>query len=129
MVEGDVYNICERIRDIDPRLFIVQLEGDDRCAYAIMEHCDDGVDRMVYKATELDQRILKKLEYMRQVPFEQRLQAIEADIDREEAEQRERESEELFQKLGLPMQRQFAHDGFTDPWGPSFAKRSRRRSR
>lgn len=124
MVEGDVYNICERIREIDPRLFIVQLESEDRCAYAIMEHCEDGVDRLVYKAFELDQRILAKMEYIRKVPFEQRFAAIEAEIEKEEAEQKERESEELFQKLGLPMQHQFAHDGFTDPWGASYAKRS-----
>jgi len=123
MVEGDVYNICERIKEVDPSLFIIQLENDAKgCAYAIMERCEDGMDRLVYKTQELDQRIIEKCQYMKRVPFEHRAQMIMEQVDREEEERREKESEELYEKLGAPMRREFARTGFIDGTGQSFPK-------
>lgn len=114
MVEGDLYNICGRIKEIDPNLFIVQLINDQRdCAFMIMEHCADGVDRMVYKTKELDARILHKCEYMRSVPFEHRFKMIEKEIDEEEQRRRDEESERLYEMVGEPMRAEFERCGFT----------------
>lgn len=114
MVESDLYDICERIKEIDPSLYIVQLEEDDRCAFAVMERCSDGIHRLVSKHKELDKRVLDKMLYLRAVPFEKRFNEIEAQVDKEEEDQRLKESEELYEKLGRPMLTQFAHDGFID---------------
>lgn len=123
MVEGDVFDICNRIKEVDPNLFVIQLENDAKgCAYAIMEKCADGMDRLVYKTRELDQRIIDKCLYMRAVPFEQRAAQIEAEVDRQEQEERDRASEELYERLGGPMLSQFAHDGFIDGRNVSYPK-------
>lgn len=115
LVESDVYNICERIREVDPSLFLVLLEQDDKAAYAVMETCRDGTDRLVCKVQELDARIVEKVERLKSIPFEVRFKAIEEQIDREEAEQRELEKEELYETLGAPMLSQLEHDGFIEP--------------
>ena len=115
MVESDMYNICERIREVDPSLFIVQLIDDARgCAYAIMEHCADDEDRLVYKTRELDARVIEKCRYLKAVPFEKRFAQIEEQIDKEEAEQRELEMEELYEQLGAPMLPDLYKTGFID---------------
>lgn len=112
MVESDLYDICERIKEIDPSLFIVLLDDGDRAAYAVMERCADGVERLVSKHRELDQRVLDKLMYLKSVPFEKRFAQIEAQIDREEAEEREREAEEMYETTGAPMYRELKRCGF-----------------
>lgn len=117
LVEKDLYDICERIKEIDPRLFIVVLDkqADPEYSFAIMEHCDDGWDRLVWRVKELDQRVLKKAEYLRKVPFERRLEEAEAMEARMKAEEDEASFNELYERLGGPMRRQLIHDGFVDP--------------
>jgi hypothetical protein len=122
MVEGDLYDICHRIKEIDPNLFIVQLVDDAaNCNFAIMEYCSDGMERLVFKTKELDQRILTRLQEMLAVPFEQRFAMIEAEIDREEEAEKERASEELYENMGRPMWKQLHDSGFIQR-GVSFPK-------
>ena len=40
-VEADLYDICKRIGEISPRLFIINAHKGDNAAWIIMEHCDD----------------------------------------------------------------------------------------
>ncbi len=123
MVEGDVFNICERIKEVDPSLFIIQLENDAKgCAYAIMERCADGTDRLVYKTRELDQRIIDKCMYLKHVPFEHRAEKIMAEVDAEEELRKQEEAEQFYERLGGPMLSQFAHDGFIDSRNVSHPK-------
>lgn len=126
MVEGDVFDICKRLEEVDPALYIIQLEGDKRCEYAIMEHCADNVDRFVYKTPELDPRIIKKCEYMRAVPLEARLPAIEKELDDREDALKNDQMDELYENMGGPMLRQLRHDGFTDGNFTDYAKVNRR---
>lgn len=114
LVEQDVYNICERLQEVDPALFIIAVEDDKDCAFVIMEHCADGTDRLVWKAKELDPRVVEKAERLRSIPFEHRFKAIEEQIDKDEAEQRELEHEELYEKLGAPMLRELERTNFID---------------
>lgn len=114
MVESDLYHICERIKEIDPRLFIIQLSAGDRCSYAVMERCDDGVERLVSRHIELDARVLDKMLELRSIPFEKRFAAIEAQIDKEEEERRTKESEEFYERMGGPMYTELANCGFID---------------
>lgn len=128
MVDSDLYNICERIKEVSNRLFIVEADDNASHSFVIMEHCDDGVDRMVYKTDELDDRVIKKCQYMLGVPFDQRMKKLEEDNAKWEAEQRENELEMLYEKLGRPMWTQLDHDGFIDGGrGVSFAKRGPKR--
>lgn len=115
MVEGDLYDVCNRIKEIDPSLFIVQLTDDaNNCQFAVMEHCQDGMDRLVFKTQYLDQRILSKIQRMLEIPFEERFDAVCAEIDRQEAERREEESNEFYERMGGPMYSELARTGFID---------------
>lgn len=114
LVEQDVYSICERLAEVDPALFVIAVEGDKTCAYVIMEHCADGTDRLVWKAKELDARVVEKAERLRSIPFEHRFKAIEEQIDKEEQEQREADLDELYERLGAPMLRELERTNFID---------------
>lgn len=117
IVDGDLYNICERIKEVDPRLFIVVLDkkSDDDYSFAIMEHCDDGWDRLVWRVKELDQRVLTKAERLRKIPFERRMEEAEAMEARMKAEDEADAFNELYERLGAPMRRELANTGFIDP--------------
>lgn len=115
MVESDLYDICTRIAEIDPNLYILQLTDDGHgCSFAVMERCADGVHRLVSKHKELDQRILERMQYLRSVPFEQRFAELEKQIDKEEEERRAAESEEFYERMGGPMYSELARTGFID---------------
>lgn len=122
-VEGDVYGICERIKEIDPNLHVVLIVDGDDARYVIMEHCNDGVERMVFKTKQLDGRVEKKLRYIMSVPLAVRIANLEKENAKFEEEARENEFEELYENLGRPMWTQLEHDGFIDGRGSSYAKR------
>ena len=121
-VDGDVFNICERVKEISPDLYIVLLEKDDKFAYAVMEHCVDGVERLVFKVKELDNRVCEKLRRLMSIPLNERVAEIEKHEHRLEAERLEQESDELYERFGRPMWTQLEHDGFIQR-GVSYPKR------
>jgi hypothetical protein len=119
VVEGDVFNICERIKDIHPDLFVVLQEGHDR-PWVVMERCTDGVERMVSRYEELDARILEDLRYMLAVPFEERYRRVADRIDREN-KQREQVSDEWIERFAWDFQRALVDANMSDPvWGRSY---------
>lgn len=121
-VDGDMFNICERIKEISPSLSIVLLEKDNQFAYAIMEHCVDGVERLVFKVKELDNRVCEKLRRLMSMPLSERVTEIEKQEHRLEAERLDEESSELYERFGRPMWTQLEHDGFIQR-GVSYPKR------
>lgn len=130
MVDGDLYHICERIKEVDPSLFIVQLVDDrHNCAYMIMEHCEDGVDRLVYKTKELDARVIEKCQYMKSVPFEHRFKVIEKEIDEAEADRKAKEAERFYELVGAPMREELQRCGFTETRGRVFMSGGSRKGR
>ncbi len=113
VVESDMYDICERIKEISPRLYIIDLRDDKHNhKYAVMEDCKDGQQRLVARYAELDARILENLRYMAKVPLAERVRILEKENEDFERASREANFEELYERLGGPMYNQLEHDGF-----------------
>lgn len=123
MVESDVYMIADRVREIDPSLFIYATDQPGVAKkYAICEHCVDGVERLVFATDELDARVLTHLQYLLRVPFEHRFAEAERIADQNEAERKQNETDEFYERLGRPMWTRLEHDGFIETRGVSFPK-------
>jgi hypothetical protein len=123
-VDSDLYGICERMKHISPSLYAVELEEGRDHAYAIMERCIDGIDRLVFKVRELDARVLNKLEYLMAKPLQERLEIIERDEHKYEEDRKEAELEQLYETMGAPMLRDLDRLGFLKaPRGTSYAKK------
>lgn len=113
VVEGDLYNICERLKEYDPNLFIV-FHPEDEYPYVIMEHTTRGTEAFVYKTKELDARVFDRLNYMQRVPLQERLKVIEAEERAWELAWKEQELEDLYERVGRPMWTELDKTGFID---------------
>lgn len=82
IVESDVYNVCRRIKEIDPSLYVVLQEGHDK-PWVVMEMCHDGECRMVSRYAELDSRIIDDLRRMLAIPFDKRIETLQKQLDAE----------------------------------------------
>lgn len=102
-VENDLYDICRRMEKISRRLYAVEMEDGTKIKYAIMEHCDDGIDRLVFRVDQLDGRVLHRLEQLMAMSLQARLDQIERDEYKFEAERKEAELEDLYERVGAPM--------------------------
>jgi hypothetical protein len=111
-VSSDMFDICSRVAEIDPNLYIVLTMQGSSHAYVIMEKCRDGVDRLVFRVNVLDQRVLNRLKYLMTHPLDERLKILEKEEYELKAEKAEREFEELYERVGRPMWTQLEHDGF-----------------
>jgi len=118
-VESDVYNICTRVREIDPSLSVVLQEGHPK-PWVVMELGIDGEERFVARYEELDARILENLRYMLAVPFEKRLDVLQRQADKENAE-RGRLTEEKIDQLAHAFYDAGVKSNLIDPkWGKSY---------
>lgn len=77
-VEGDVYSICERLREHDANLRVHLLQFGDQFSYAITERSRDGKEMLVMKVPELHAGIVEECERMVRIPLKDRM----AEIDR-----------------------------------------------
>lgn len=111
-VDSDLYDICNRIQEVHPSLYINELSKGDLAVWAIMENCEDGVQRLVYKTDCLDARVLTKVQRMLKIPLEQRFAEAEREEAKLKAEAKERELDELYERVGAPMQRDLVNCGF-----------------
>lgn len=100
VVEHDMFDICDRVKASHPRVRINLLETDDKHCYAVMEHGEDGVERLIFKVAELDQRVLDRLDFIMSVPRAERVAAIEKEIAADMAARAEDDKEQLYDKLG-----------------------------
>ena len=76
MVDNDLYNICQRIKEVDKNLVLVYHEKHKE-PWVVIELCADGVERFVARYETCDAGILDNLRYMLAVPFDKRLAEIE----------------------------------------------------
>jgi hypothetical protein len=118
-VSGDMYDIANRLAELNPRLFISILE--DRApdalhpvVYVIMEQTNRGTEEVVFKCYQLDARVLEHVSYLMKVPFAQRFAEAEKELDKYEAEQHETQLDELTEDVGLAMRHELRRLGFTD---------------
>lgn len=102
-IDNDMYDVCRRVQEISDRLRIVELGEGQRHAWVIMEACEDGVDRRVFKVEELDARVLEKLRYLMAKPLTERLAEYERMEGKFEADEIENSHEELYENVGRPM--------------------------
>jgi hypothetical protein len=116
-VSGDMFSISERLRELNPRLFINIIE--DRApkalrpvTYVIMEQTSRGTEEVVFKCFTLDARVIEHVRYLMSVPFEHRFAEAEKELDKYQAEEQENEMDELVEHLGLPMLRELKANGF-----------------
>lgn len=121
-VDSDMFDICKRIKEIDERLFIIDLEEGDSHSYAIMETATDGTEMLVTRVKELDERVLEKLRYYAAVPLDHRIRLFDAEAARDRETWLDDQMEELYERMGRPMWTQMEHDGFSQR-GVSYAKR------
>jgi hypothetical protein len=123
-VEGDLYNICERIKEVSPSLRIVPLIGHPQgYRYIIMELCEDHVERGVCKVHELDERLITHLRKLMGMPLSERVAQIERDEMKFEADQKEQELEELYENMGRQMWIDLEKCGFIQNRPVSFPKK------
>lgn len=126
-LDGDLLDIARQVKARHPSLYVVELTDPEnepgKAAWAIIESCADGVERMLCKVRALDQRLLAKLDHIMHVPFAQRFADAEAGIERDEAQAKEAELDQLYETIGRPMLTQMRHDGFADTSPVSYPKR------
>lgn len=130
LVTSDVYDIATRLQEVSKRLIVAALDppvafNGRIYNFCVSELCADGVERFVQRYEELDARIIEDVQRMRAIPFEQRFAAAERLEAKRDAEQQEKELEQMAADVGEPMHRQLERCGFIDSRGRSYAKRSR----
>lgn len=121
-VESDLYNIAERLLELGaPRLSLALLEHvDGGAVWAVMETDESGVERLVFRVgkgceiTELDGRVVERVQFLRAVPVSTRLRILEAEIDAERKGREADKAEDMYERLGGPMYSQLARLGFID---------------
>src|SRR5581483_12458038 len=125
--------ICERLKEIDPNLYLYALDppvkfGNKTYHWSVNEFCPDGVERLVNRYEELDARIVEDILYLAHVPFEKRWDEAMRIEAKNDAEAKEAELDELYERFGGPMRHQLFHDGFADS-PTSYRKMPKRRYR
>lgn len=111
-IDSDLYDICERIKHIDESLYIVEMAEGSKHAFAIMEDCRDGQQRLVFKVHVLDARVLHKLQEIMAKPLHERIAELDAVHHRIEEQERENELEDLYERIGRPMWTELERCGF-----------------
>ena len=127
-VESDLFDIADRLRELSDRLFLVELTEQDDCSFVVMEMCEDGTERVVFRVKELDARVIARVREIMFVPFEHRFAAAEAAEEKHNAERADLELEQLYETVGRPMLTQLEHDGFIQRT-TSYGKRGLGRTR
>lgn len=123
-VGSDVYNICERVKEIDTRLSIIVHEGREK-PFVVIERCDDGVERMVARYAELDARILEDLRRMLAIPATERVEKLQRQIDRENAEN-DKMDPEKWERFTYEFQKALVDSNLSTPvWFKSYRPRPR----
>lgn len=112
LVDGDVYAICERVREVDPALKVILLEGGGKYTYAIVETAKNGEEMLVFRVKELDARVIEKLQRMMSLPLSERLKQLEKEEYKFEADELEKQHNELYEKIGAPMWGDLERCGF-----------------
>lgn len=117
-ITSDLYHVAERLRELNERL-LIHLVVDKATGdhfYTIVEVVD-GVEQTVFKCRDLDARVVEHVRYLLNVPMNKRFAEAERLTEKYEADQREADSDDLAERIGLPMARELAACGFLDEFG------------
>lgn len=112
LIDSDMFHICDRVKEISPTLHIFKLYDDDKYIYTVMEHCSDGVERLIFKVKALDNRVITRLQTLFSVELDTRIRMCDKENHRFEAHEKEEQLDDLYERLGRPMWTQLEHDGF-----------------
>ena len=125
MITSDMFNICERLAELNPRLEVHLLEDTQtgEHGYSITERVSEDRIEHVLTVKELDNRAVEQIQYFMKVPFEQRFAQSQKAMEKYEAGERQRELDELYEQLGQAFWYQLEHDGFIETRGKSYPKR------
>ena len=118
MVEHDVYNIAQRIKEIDSRLFLMLFEGAKK-PWVIYEDTETG-PQVVQRYEELTPQILDDLRYMQAVPFTERVKKLSDEIDREN-ERLGKMDPETFERFAYDFRKAMVYANMIDT--PDFTSR------
>lgn len=119
VVDSDVFNIAERVRELDPSLRVVLHENHER-PWVVVERCADGEERFVARYAELDARVVDDLRYMLAVPFDQRLAKVAREAE-ESNERLGRMTDEQFDRFAWDFKRSLYEANMADfKWGRSY---------
>lgn len=122
LVESDVYNVCNRIKEIDPNLTVLLHDGHPE-PWVVMELGPDGVERFVCRRAELEPSILDHLRYIRAVPFEDRLRKLEKEEQEANARMGKDYDDEQFAHM---FHQEMVKANMVDPkWGRSYRLKPR----
>lgn len=114
LVESDVYNICERLREIDPALTVHVNPDGHHFPFSIQHKDKAGNEYLVCGVEALDARVIDKVNHMLRVPFEKRYaEAVRLeDKAREDADKEQ--WAKFYENMGKRMYWQLANDGFNN---------------
>lgn len=111
-VDSDMYDIGKRMAEISRRLYAIEATENGKVMWIVMEHCEDGVDRLVFRTPHLDARVIAKLQELFTVDLHTRLDMIEKDEYKLEAARKEAELDDLYERIGAPMWTDLEKNGF-----------------
>lgn len=125
IIDSDVFNICERVKELSPRLHIIVADPPrpDGKNFIIMEESKPGDWMCVARYEALDGRIIEDLQRMSAIPLKDRLAQIEKEEKKHEEDSADEALEELYERMGGPMWSQLERDGFIDGRPVSYPKR------
>lgn len=111
-IDNDLYDIASRIKALHPSLYILEASEGDQCVWIIMESCQDGVERLVFKVEELDGRVIRRLNEIMSMDLHQRIDKLEKLAYKAEQDRQDEAFEKFYETAGRPMWTQLEHDGF-----------------
>ena len=111
-VDNDLYDIAMRLKEVHPSIYVLEVDDEQSVKWVIMEDCADGVQRLIFKVDTLDARVLRKLAEIMAMPLAERLAKLEKDEYKIEADRKEAQLDDLYERVGRPMWTQLEHDGF-----------------
>lgn len=124
VVTSDVYNIAQRVKELDPNLRIVLHEGHEK-PWVIVEMGPDGVERFVSRYEELDSRIIDHLRYMLAVPLQQRVEKLAQEVDKSNEELGRLDGERM-EKFQYDFHKALLESNMITPkWGRSYRPKKR----
>lgn len=114
-VNHDVFHISERLEEISPHLLIsahdTKRMGPFTWNFTISELVPGG-ERLVFRAEELDARIVTHVQYIMSVPWEKRFAAMEAEEAKWAEECHQKALDEMYENMGGEMRHQLYRCGF-----------------
>jgi hypothetical protein len=127
-IDSDVFDICNRLAEVSPRLWVLAVFDRPGTDFIIMEDCEDGVQRSAFRVgphwdiTALDNRVVEKCRVLQSLPLSVRVAAIDKEMQKRADQKKEDELDDLYERMGAPMWGELERCGFIQR-PVSYAKR------